>query len=59
MSVLAAKCPCCGRDIGFDENTQEYTCVFCGAKLQIAALKTQRLEPNDRGAGSKHRFGQA
>ena len=45
MSILAAKCPCCGRDIGFDENTQEYTCVFCGAQLKVSALKTQAVEP--------------
>lgn len=41
MSILAAKCPCCGRDIGFEDNTEEYTCVFCGTQLQVSALKTQ------------------
>ena len=45
MSVLAAKCPCCGRDIGFEESVEEYTCVFCGAELKVSALKTEHLDP--------------
>lgn len=45
MGILAAKCPCCGRDIGFEENTTDYTCVFCGAELKVSALKTQAVEP--------------
>ena len=44
MSVLAAKCPCCGRDIGIQENSEEYTCVFCGTSLKVAALKTERID---------------
>lgn len=43
MSIVAAKCPCCGRDIGFEENTAEYTCIFCGARLHTSALKSEVL----------------
>lgn len=45
MSILAAKCPCCGRDIGFEKDIEEVTCVFCGARLKVAALKTETVEP--------------
>ena len=47
MSILAAKCPCCGRDIGIQENTEEYSCVFCGAKLKVSALKTELIEKRE------------
>lgn len=43
MSIAAAKCPVCGRDIGFDEKAEEYVCIFCGAKLMTSALKKERL----------------
>ncbi len=43
MSIVAAKCPCCGRDIGFEENTAEYTCIFCGARLRTSALRSEVL----------------
>ena len=43
MSMVAAKCPVCGRDIAFDENIAEYTCVFCEAKLKTAALKSEQI----------------
>ncbi len=43
MSIVAAKCPVCGRDIGFDEKAEEYVCIFCGAKLMTSALKKERL----------------
>ena len=52
MSILAAKCPCCGRDIGIEENTEEYTCVFCGTKLKVAALKTTPVEEADKQSGA-------
>lgn len=51
MAILAANCPCCGRDIGFDENAKECTCIFCGAKLITAALVKERLESNNINAG--------
>lgn len=43
MSIVAAKCPVCGRDIGFDEKAEEYTCIFCGSKLMTSALKKEHL----------------
>lgn len=51
MSIVAAKCPVCGRDIGFDENTAEYTCIFCGSKLMTSALKKERVESNEKRRG--------
>lgn len=51
MSMVAAKCPVCGRDIAFDESIAEYTCVFCGAKLKTSALKSEHL-----GGGSTDPF---
>lgn len=62
MAILAAKCPCCGRDIGIEENTEEYTCVFCGTKLKVSALKTELLDApsqeddpsSDSRRGSRH-----
>ncbi|MBO4562958.1 MAG: hypothetical protein J5772_05020 [Clostridia bacterium] len=45
MSVYAAKCPCCGRDIGFDGEAAECTCIFCGAKLLTSALKKELVDP--------------
>lgn len=51
MAILAANCPCCGRDIGFDENAREYTCIFCGAKLITATLVKERLDPAHADAG--------
>lgn len=44
MSIVAAKCPVCGRDIGFEEGAEEYTCIFCGSKLILSALKTEHIE---------------
>lgn len=38
MSIVAARCPVCGRDIGFEEGVEEYTCIFCGEKLMTSAL---------------------
>ena len=52
MSIVAAKCPVCGRDIGFDETAAEYTCIFCGARLKTAALKCEKpVKAADRAAG--------
>lgn len=59
MEILAAKCPCCGRDIGFEENVKEYTCIFCGAVLKTAALKSEHVgaqnnaEKTDKGGADK------
>ncbi len=44
MAICAATCPCCGRDIGFDETVREYTCIFCGATLITAALTKEKLD---------------
>ena len=63
MSILAAKCPCCGRDIGIEENSEEYTCVFCGTKLKVSALKTELVNASgdsgssgeDGSSGSRRR----
>ncbi|MBO4384454.1 MAG: TFIIB-type zinc ribbon-containing protein [Clostridia bacterium] len=52
MSIVAAKCPVCGRDIGFDESAAEYTCIFCGAKLTTSALKTEK--PAEAGKTAHH-----
>ncbi|MBO6061123.1 MAG: TFIIB-type zinc ribbon-containing protein [Clostridia bacterium] len=38
MGVFAAVCPCCGKDIGFDDKAAEYVCIYCGAKLRTSAL---------------------
>lgn len=43
MSIVAAKCPVCGRDIGFEETAEEYVCIFCGAKLMTSALKSEHV----------------
>ena len=51
MSIFAANCPCCGRDIGFDESAKEYTCIFCGAKLITATLVKERLDSTHQNAG--------
>lgn len=48
MSIVAAKCPVCGRDIGFEESAAEYECIFCGAKLMTSALKKERLDNRAR-----------
>ena len=59
MEILAAKCPCCGRDIVFEENVKEYTCIFCGAVLKTAALKSEHVgaqnnaEKTDKGGADK------
>lgn len=42
MSIVSAKCPVCGHEIGFDETAVEYTCIFCGAKLKTSALKVEK-----------------
>ena len=47
MSIVAAKCPVCGRDNGFEENAEEYTCIFCGSKLITSALKREHVN-NDK-----------
>ncbi len=48
MSVFAGICPCCGKDIGFDPDSTEYTCAHCGAVLKTAALKGERVgAPSD------------
>lgn len=51
MAILAANCPCCGRDIGFEETAKECTCIFCGAKLITATLVKERLDSNNVNAG--------
>ena len=53
MAIYAANCPCCGRDIGFDEGVKEYTCIFCGAKLITATLAKELID-HDRKAGYEH-----
>lgn len=53
MAIYAANCPCCGRDIGFDEGVKEYTCIFCGAKLITATLVKERLDKTG-GSGYEH-----
>ena len=57
MAILAANCPCCGRDIGFDENAREYTCIFCGAKLITATLVKEKLDPNANAGYERYRKG--
>lgn len=47
MSVYAAKCPCCGRDIGFEEGAEECTCIFCGAKLLTSALSKELVRSDE------------
>ncbi len=54
MAILAANCPCCGRDIGFDESVKEYTCIFCGAKLITAALVKERVEHSHGHSSYEH-----
>ncbi|MBR6428193.1 MAG: TFIIB-type zinc ribbon-containing protein [Clostridia bacterium] len=55
MSVFAGICPCCGKDIGFDPGSSEYTCVHCGAVLKTAALKGERVGvPADGSSGANH-----
>lgn len=59
MAILAANCPCCGRDIGFDEHAKEYTCIFCGAKLITAALVKERLDSQTNAGYERYRKGDA
>ena len=59
MAILAANCPCCGRDIGFEEGTKEYTCIFCGAKLITATLVKERLDSNANRGYERYRKGDA
>ncbi len=54
MAIYAATCPCCGRDIGFDENASEHTCIFCGAKLITAALAREKLDSNGKAHDYEH-----
>ena len=57
MAILAANCPCCGRDIGFDESAKEYTCIFCGAKLITATLVKERLDSHANSGYERYRKG--
>ena len=59
MSIITAKCPCCGRDIGFDKNAAEYTCIFCGARLRTSALKSEEVyRPGEAVSARPQREGQ-
>ena len=59
MAIVAANCPCCGRDIGFEEGSKEYTCIFCGAKLITAALVKERLDTHANTGYERYRKGDA
>lgn len=48
MSILSARCPCCGSGISFEESLSEYICPSCGSKLITAALNREKAVSSEQ-----------
>lgn len=47
-SILNGRCPSCGKELQIPAELQEFSCLYCGARLTPAQLRTQREPEPDR-----------